>query len=87
MENATWLKNLRANPEDVSVMYGFRKFIPRVEIVSDRDQNITIVKWYVASFSKAAKLLFGWDSKLDSFETTNFLKLADLITMVLLHKD
>jgi len=86
-ENAAWLKNMPANPDNVSVMYGFHKFIPRVEIVSDKDQKITIVKWYVTSFSNAAKILFGWNPKHDNLETTNFLKLADLITVILFHKD
>lgn len=86
-ENATWLKNMRANQDDVSITYGFHKFIPRIEILSDMDQKITIMKWYVTNFSKAAKLLFGWDPKLDNLETTNFLKLATLITIILLHKD
>ncbi|MBY9021948.1 MAG: nitroreductase family deazaflavin-dependent oxidoreductase, partial [Candidatus Lokiarchaeota archaeon] len=85
--NATWVKSLRAHPEDVSVTYGFHKFKPRIDIVSDVNQKITIAKWYVTKFGKAAKLLFGWDPKLDNLETSNFSKLADLLTMVLLHKN
>ena len=85
-ENATWLKNLRANPEDASVLRGFHKFTPHVEIVSDIDQKITITKWYITKYGRAAKLLFGWDPKNDNKETANFRKLADLLTMVLLHE-
>lgn len=84
-ENATWLKSIRASPEDVSVLRGFRKFSPRVEIVSGIDQKISIAKWYITKYGRAAKLLFGWDPKHNNVETTNFLKLADLLTMVLLH--
>ena len=86
-ENATWVKNMRSHPEYVTVTSGFHNFIPRIEIVSDIDQRITIAKWYVSKFGKAANLLFGWDPKLDNLETTNFSKLAELLSIVLLHKD
>jgi deazaflavin-dependent oxidoreductase (nitroreductase family) len=86
-ENATWVKNLRVYPENVSVTHGFHKFVPRVEIISDMYQKITIVKWYVTKFGKVANVLFGWDPKLDNLETSNFSKLAGLLTMVLLHED
>ena len=85
-ENATWLKNIRTNPEDVSILRGFRKFTPRVEIVSDINQKASIAKWYITKYGRAAKLLFGWDPKNDNLETANFLKLADILTMVLLHE-
>ena len=86
-ENATWVKNMRVHPDNVSVTHGFQKFVPIVEIISDIDQKITIAKWYVTKFGKAAKLLFGWDPKLDNLETSNFSNLTGLLTMVLLHKN
>ncbi|MFX1457369.1 MAG: nitroreductase/quinone reductase family protein [Promethearchaeota archaeon] len=86
-ENATWVKNMRANPDDVSIMYGFHRFTPRIDFVSDINQKITIMKWYVMKFGKAAKVLFGWDPKKDDPDTTDFSKLANLITIILLHKN
>ncbi|MFX1329287.1 MAG: nitroreductase/quinone reductase family protein [Promethearchaeota archaeon] len=86
-ENATWIKNLRSNPDDVSVMRGFHNFKPRIEIISDSNQKQTIMKWYVSKYSKAAKVLFGWDPKKDNLETTDFSTLSNLITIVLLHKN
>ncbi|MFW9873168.1 MAG: nitroreductase/quinone reductase family protein [Candidatus Thorarchaeota archaeon] len=86
-ENATWVKNLRSNPDDVSVYHGFHHFKPRIEFISDIDKKITIMKWYVSKFSKAAKVLFGWDPKKDDLETTDFLKLVNLISIIFLHKD
>ncbi|MFX1574392.1 MAG: nitroreductase/quinone reductase family protein [Promethearchaeota archaeon] len=86
-ENATWIKNLRSNPDNVSVMRGFHHFKPRLEFVSDINQKLTIFKWYISKFSKAAKVLFGWDPKKDNLETTNLSKLTNLITIVLLHKN
>lgn len=86
-EDSTWIKNMRSNPEDVSVMYGFHHFKPHIEFVSDINQKLTIMKWYVANFGKAAKMLFGWDPKKDDPETIDFTKLINLITIVYLHKD
>ncbi|MFX1313727.1 MAG: nitroreductase/quinone reductase family protein [Promethearchaeota archaeon] len=86
-ENATWVKNMRANPDDVSVIYGFHHFKPRLEFISDINQKLTILKWYVSKFSKAAKVLFGWDPNKDNIETIDFSKLTNLITIVLLHKN
>ncbi|MFW9971457.1 MAG: nitroreductase/quinone reductase family protein [Candidatus Odinarchaeota archaeon] len=86
-ENATWMKNMRANPHDVSVLRGFHHFKPRIEYISDTNQKMTIMKWYVSKYSKAAKMLFGWDPQNDDPETTNFSNLANLITIVLLHKN
>ncbi|MFX1476881.1 MAG: nitroreductase/quinone reductase family protein [Promethearchaeota archaeon] len=86
-ENATWVKNLRSNPDDVSVFYGFHHFKPRIEFISDIDKKITIMKWYVTKFSKAAKMLFGWDPKKDDLETIDFSKLVNLISIIFLHKD
>ncbi|MFX1366514.1 MAG: nitroreductase/quinone reductase family protein [Promethearchaeota archaeon] len=86
-EDATWIKNLRSNPDNASVMHGFHHFKPRLEFVSELKQKITIMKWYVSKFSKAAKVLFGWDPNKDNLETTNFSKLSNLITIILLHKN
>ncbi len=86
-ESATWVKNMRSNPNDVSVMYGFHHFKPRIDFVSDVDQKSAIMKWYVTKFGKAAKVLFGWDSTKDDPDTTNFSKLISLLSIVLLHKN
>ena len=86
-ENPTWVKNLRANPEDVSVMHGFHSFKPHIEFISDINQKQDIIKWYITKFGKAAKVLFGWDPKQDNLETMDFSKLINLLTIILLHKD
>jgi deazaflavin-dependent oxidoreductase (nitroreductase family) len=85
-EEATWVKNLRANSEDVSVMHGFHSFKPSIEFVSDINKKQDIIKWYIMKFGKAAKVLFGWDPKQDDPETTDFSKLINLLTIILLHK-
>jgi deazaflavin-dependent oxidoreductase (nitroreductase family) len=85
-EDTMWVKNLRSHPEDVSVMYGFHHFKPQIEFIEDKNQKLTIMKWYVKNFGKAAKMLFGWDPKNDDPETIDFTKLINLISIILLHK-
>ncbi|MEJ2293949.1 MAG: nitroreductase/quinone reductase family protein [Candidatus Lokiarchaeota archaeon] len=85
-EESTWVKNMRANPENVSVIHGFHHFKPRIEYIEDSNQKLTIMKWYVERFGKAAKMLFGWDPKTDDPDIVDFTKLINLITIILLHK-
>lgn len=86
-ENATWIKNMRAHPDSISVSIGFHKLKPHIEYISDVAEKQTIMKWYVAKYSKAAKVLFGWDPQKDNLETANFEKIASLLSIVLLHTE
>jgi len=85
-EDADWLKNLRANPDGVSIRYGFRSFQPRIEFIEDEKEKIERIKWYVTKHPKVAKMLFGWNSKTDDLETANFSKLIRLITLIQFHQ-
>ncbi|MFX1496937.1 MAG: nitroreductase/quinone reductase family protein [Promethearchaeota archaeon] len=85
-ENANWVKNLRASPDDISVICGFRHFKPRIEFISEDNRKKLIMKWYVTKYSKAANVLFGWNPKTDDPESIDFSKLTNLISILLLHK-
>ncbi len=86
-EESAWIKNLHANPDDASVRHGFHHFKPHVEFISDINQKITVMKWYITKFGKAAKMLFGWDPKKDDLEAIDLSKLSSLISIIFLHKD
>ena len=81
-EDAGWLKNVRANPNAVWVRHGFHFFKPRVEFVMDKNEILSIIKWYVINHKRSAKLLFGWDPKLDDPETADFSNLLKIITII-----
>ena len=85
-ENATWVKNLRAYPESVTIMLGFHKFKPKIDSISDMQQKIDILKWYITKFGKAAKVLFGWNPKEDTLDNTDLSHLAGLTTIFKLKK-
>ncbi|MFW9820511.1 MAG: nitroreductase/quinone reductase family protein [Candidatus Thorarchaeota archaeon] len=85
-ENATWVKNLRAYPESVSVLRGFRHFIPIVDRISDTHQKVMILKWYITKFGKAANMLFGWNPKEDNLGDMDLTHLAGLTSIFKLKK-
>jgi len=86
-ENATWIKNMRAYPNNVEVTIGFHTFKAHIEFVSGVNQKLKMLKWYIAKYTKAAKMLFGWDPENDDLETSNFDKLVHLLSIVIVHKD
>jgi deazaflavin-dependent oxidoreductase (nitroreductase family) len=86
-EDADWLKNINANPDAVWIKHGFHSFQPRVKFVTDETELLKLIKWYVTKHGRVAKLLFGWDPKLDDPETANFSKLIKLVVLVQFYRE
>jgi len=85
-EDAGWMKNIRAHPDALLVGHGFHRFQPQVEFVTNEDQKLETMKWYVVNHGRSAKMLFGWNHKIDDPETTDFTNLLKLISIVKLHR-
>ncbi|MFX1462083.1 MAG: nitroreductase family deazaflavin-dependent oxidoreductase [Promethearchaeota archaeon] len=81
-EDAGWIKNVRANPDEVRVRHGFHFFKPHVEYVTNEKEMLSIIKWYVLNHNRSAKLLFGWNPKFDDPEKTDFSKMLKTITII-----
>ncbi|MEJ2251774.1 MAG: nitroreductase family deazaflavin-dependent oxidoreductase [Candidatus Lokiarchaeota archaeon] len=86
-EKSAWVKNIRINPEEVSVRLGFHHFKPEVEFIDDTNQKISIMKQYVSEYSKSAKILFGWNPEKDNLDSIDFSGLVDLLSIIKLHKN
>jgi len=84
-ENSDWLKNLRANPEEARVRYGFHSFKPRIEFVDTYGEKLRIIKYYATNYQKAAKILFGWNPKRDDPDTIDLSTLTTIISIIRLH--
>jgi len=79
------MKNIRAHPDALLVRHGFHRFQPHVEFVTNEDQKLKIMKWYVVNHGNAAKMLFGWIPKVDDPETINFSNMLNMIAIIRLH--
>ena len=84
-EDAGWIKNMRVYPDATSVRHGFHRFQPQLEFVTDEDQKLNVMKWYVVNHGRSAKMLFGWNPKIDDPETTDFSNLLNTMTIIRLH--
>ncbi len=85
-EDSDWLKNVRANPDNVWVKHGFHSFQSRVEILTDEKDKLSIIRWYVVKHPKAAKFLFGWNPRIDDPDITDFSKLLNSIAIIHLYR-
>jgi len=85
-EDAGWMKNMRVHPDSLMVRHGFHRFKPHIEFVSNEDQKLEIMKWYVVNHGKSAKMLFGWNPKTDDPETIDFANLLKLLSIVKLER-
>ena len=81
-KTAHWFKNLLANPDEVKIKVGFRKTHTSFELIQTIEEKNNLFKWYVVKYPKAAKMLFGWDSKTDDVETADFTSFSKLIEVV-----
>ena len=85
-EDSGWLKNIRANPASVWVKHGFHSFPARVEFISNENDKLKIIRWYVVKHSRSAKMLFGWNKKIDDPESSDFSKLLTTISIIQLFR-
>ncbi len=85
-EDSGWLKNIRANPASVWVKHGFHSFPARVDFMSNENDKLKIIRWYVVKHSRSAKMLFGWNKKIDDPESSDFSKLLTTISIIQLFR-
>ena len=81
-EDSGWLKNIRTNPDSVWIRHGFHSFPTRVEFMSNEYDKLKIIRWYVVKHSRSAKMLFGWNKKIDDPDSSYFSKLISTIPII-----
>ena len=50
--------------------------------MSNENDKLKIIRWYVTKHSKSAKMLFGWNNKIDGPESSDFSKLLNTVTII-----
>jgi deazaflavin-dependent oxidoreductase (nitroreductase family) len=84
-DDAGWIKNIQANPAKVWIKHGFHKFHAQVRFIREEELKLNFIKWYVSKHSRSAKMLFGWEPKKDTIETTDLSNLMRIITIIQLY--
>ncbi len=85
-EKSDWFQNLNRNPDDVSVKLGFRSFKPKIKIIHDSKEKLSVIRWYVKTHPTSAQYLFGWNKKTDDPKSGILDPLVDLIPIIKLHE-
>jgi hypothetical protein len=85
-EKSDWFKNLRKNPDKVSIKLGFRSFKPKIEIIHDSKEKLEVIRWYVMTHPTLARYLFGWNRNTDDPKSGILEPLVDLIPIIRLHE-
>ncbi|MHA1592012.1 MAG: nitroreductase family deazaflavin-dependent oxidoreductase [Candidatus Heimdallarchaeaceae archaeon] len=83
---AHWFNNLTANPDDVAVKIGFRKYPANYELIEDVETKNLFFIWYVTKFPRDAKFLFGWNPKEDDPKEVDFTTFSSLIKLLKIMK-
>lgn len=76
-----WYNNILANPDDIKLRIGFRGYNPTVT-KSTKEEKYEILKWYIESFPKSAKQLFGYQKKDDSITDELIQPVADFLEIL-----
>ena len=84
-KEAHWFRNLLANPDDVKIKVGFRKFKASFNIFQSVEEKNELFVWYVKEYPTAAKYLFGWNPKSDNPETADFTSFSELVEIIQFH--
>lgn len=85
-EKADWIRNIRANPDDVWARVGFHGFHARVEIIEDISKIEEFLRWYSEKHPRSARAFYGWDPKRDNPDTADFSSFAKYLTLLRVHR-
>ncbi len=84
-ENADWVKNIKKNPDKVTIQVGFRSYPIKIEFLK-LGEKIEFFRWYTEHLPRAAKTGYGWNPKTDQLETADFSILAQHMSIIRLHQ-
>jgi deazaflavin-dependent oxidoreductase (nitroreductase family) len=80
-----WYKNIMANPNDVYLQVGFRRFHATPEVVEDPAELRKTIERFIICCPKGAQQLIGWDPEQDSLETADFSMMMENVLVVKFH--
>ena len=81
-KGTNWYKNMMANPEEVSLQIGFRRFAVRADVLHDPDEIRRTLETFVSESPADAQRLFGWDPQTDRIETADFSPIIEKVVFI-----
>jgi deazaflavin-dependent oxidoreductase (nitroreductase family) len=82
---ANWYKNIIANPTEVYLQVGFRRYHAVPEVVDGTDELQKTIERFIICCPKGAEQLIGWDPQHDSLETADFSLMVEKVLVMKFH--
>ncbi len=81
-KRANWYKNIVANPEEVWLQIGSRRFPVRAHILQDPAEIRRTIETLVSESPSDAQRLFGWDPQNDRMEAADFSPMIEKVIFI-----
>ncbi len=81
-KSTAWYKNLAANPSDVTLQIGIRKFPVTAQALEDPAEILRTIEQFVTESPAQARYLFGWDPARDRMECADFTEMIHRVLIV-----
>ncbi len=85
-KKADWFRNMIANPDEVYMKKGFKKYHVKFEIIKEKEVIIEVFKWYVTNNPLMSRFVFGWKKNKDDVNKADFSFLAESLSIIKLWK-
>lgn len=77
-----WYKNLLANPDDVAIQIGLRRWRVRPQTLEDPAEIQRTLAQFIAKSPKEAGYLFGWEAGRDRIEDADLSPIIDNVLIM-----
>lgn len=81
-KDASWYKNLAANPNDVWIQVGLHKRPVRAQVMEEPDEILRTLTQFVTESPSQARYLFGWDPDRDQMDAADFSVVINRVLLV-----
>jgi deazaflavin-dependent oxidoreductase (nitroreductase family) len=81
-KDSNWYKNIVANPKDVRLQIGFRRFAVQAKFIEESGEIRRIIEKLIIESPLDAHRLFGWDPTSDRIENSDFSRIINKVLFV-----
>ncbi|MGE5221849.1 MAG: nitroreductase family deazaflavin-dependent oxidoreductase [Omnitrophica WOR_2 bacterium] len=81
-KSASWYKNILANPRDVWIQIGLRRFPIQAQALEEPADVRRTLEQFVTESPEQAHYLFGWEPGFDQMERADFSEVIQRVSIV-----